>query len=99
MFYGTNDVNLQMFVAALVGRDYWKKYPHLQEHLVPSSSLVLEVQNFEGKMIVELYLNDHKIPLAPCGEGNSCQASVLTSYLDSKIQYAKDAVEAACKQQ
>lgn len=72
IFYATTDINLQMFMSALAGKDNVRAIPALQEHIVPSSSLILEVTEQDGKFIVEATLNDQKLPLAACDNENPC---------------------------
>lgn len=58
IFYSTTDINLQMFMSALAGKDNVGSIPSLQEHIVPSSSLILEVYEDSGKFYVDATLND-----------------------------------------
>ena len=61
-----------MFVSSLVGKDNLKNIPSLRNHIVPSSSLILEVIETDGKYYIEAHLNDQKIPLVASGESNPC---------------------------
>lgn len=43
IFFATNDMTLEYFLAALIGYDNFKSHPVFQTAVIPSSTLIVEV--------------------------------------------------------